>query len=382
MSTVKPRVLVVGGGLTSAALANLLAGRNLSLTVWDKARVPGGRMTTFSAPGGLAGTVDLGPQRITASPGYPHQAWYSQLAAAGLLRQVNTESDRPSEYESREELGVGCGAGVELCSSRGATVALDDVQWAEEETGLSLVRGQNYVAPGGVQAVVEHLFQKAGCRVHSRRPLSRLEVRGTAWAASSREGSWDEFDCVVTTLPAPQLLSTPPAAEGSIAGDWLDAVRAAQPDNLALLQTVDYTAVFCLGLFFAERLELPWQCRYFPRHPVVRSVNQQQTTSLAVQCQVGFSEQNKGRTKQEVGAEVEEAVRQLLPGLPAPAATLPHKWRYSQTSRPFPGGPGCVSLLSSPSLIAAGDSFTHSNMDGCLHSASVTAQTLTSKLNL
>jgi len=43
----QPRVLVVGGGLTSAFLTHLLRTEaGLKISVWDKATRPGGRMTT------------------------------------------------------------------------------------------------------------------------------------------------------------------------------------------------------------------------------------------------------------------------------------------------------------------------------------------------
>ena len=44
VSVSRPKVLLVGGGLTSAAIASLLAERkaNVSVTVWDKAGRTGG----------------------------------------------------------------------------------------------------------------------------------------------------------------------------------------------------------------------------------------------------------------------------------------------------------------------------------------------------
>jgi len=64
-----------------------------------------------------------------------------------------------------------------------------------------------------------------------------------------------------------------------------------------------------------------------------------------------------------------DALYHLLPELPPPSSLVPHKWRYSQTSVPFEGTPGAVVLHQSPTLIAAGDSFSHSNFDGCIASA-------------
>ena len=59
---------MVGGGITSAATCSLLGGIGgvVDLTVWDKARGAGGRMSTRRSPGQIEGcTVDLGAQYIT-----------------------------------------------------------------------------------------------------------------------------------------------------------------------------------------------------------------------------------------------------------------------------------------------------------------------------
>ena len=62
---------VVGGGLTSAATCSLIAERTAAeLTVWDKARGAGGRMSTSRSSGNPDCTVDLGAQYISASQTY------------------------------------------------------------------------------------------------------------------------------------------------------------------------------------------------------------------------------------------------------------------------------------------------------------------------
>ena len=55
--------------------------------------------------------------------------------------------------------------------------------------------------------------------------------------------------------------------------------------------------------------------------------------------------------------------RDLVPLLTSPDSVICHKWRYSQTATPFPGSPGTALILHKPPLIAAGDSFSHSNVE-------------------
>lgn len=71
--------------------------------------------------------------------------------------------------------------------------------------------------------------------------------------------------------------------------------------------------------------------------------------------------------------EVEEVIlshlKEVMPNLPEPSSTKCHRWRYSQVSTPAERTYGCISLCSSPLLIAAGDGFVQSNFDGCVESA-------------
>ena len=73
-------------------------------------------------------------------------------------------------------------------------------------------------------------------------------------------------------------------------------------------------------------------------------------------------------------------VMSVVPVLPTPDTVISHKWRYSQTESPYPGSPGNSLLISQPPLIAAGDSFSHSNVDGCLISARKTCDLIKSLL--
>ena len=71
-------LLIVGGGVTSAITASLLAGHapQLGVAVWDKARGAGGRMATSRGP--TAGSsVDLGAQYL--SPGMKYIDTYNQV---------------------------------------------------------------------------------------------------------------------------------------------------------------------------------------------------------------------------------------------------------------------------------------------------------------
>lgn len=71
MQEMARKVLLVGSGITAAVTGALLRKKlkdHISLTIWDKARGAGGRMSTSRSPGDAECTADLGAQYITVSP--------------------------------------------------------------------------------------------------------------------------------------------------------------------------------------------------------------------------------------------------------------------------------------------------------------------------
>jgi len=52
-----------------------------------------------------------------------------------------------------------------------------------------------------------------------------------------------------------------------------------------------------------------------------------------------------------------------------------------QVVQPFSNSPGCVVLNENPLLIAGGDGFVHSNVDGCLKSSQKIVDVILEKLS-
>ena len=121
------RVLVVGGGLTAAALSSLLRSAGVNVVAWDKARRPGGRLTTHRRPGDGAAVqkVDLGGQYISVSGDYRdlHAGHYEALVKDGLLKSLNGKAP---PAQDREEIGdrmVAAQAGYSEKTSRPVAAA-------------------------------------------------------------------------------------------------------------------------------------------------------------------------------------------------------------------------------------------------------------------
>lgn len=149
---------------------------------------------------------------------------------------------------------------------------------------------------------------------------------------------------------------------------------------------------FSQGLLYSKPtcLSLDWKFKYFPDHPIIRYISidtlrrdrPEEPTSICIQTQRSWSQDNLELSKLEAEPIIFDAARELMYKLPKPDNVITHKWRFSQTDVPYPGSPGAVSLYSSPLLVGAGDSYAQSNVEGCLISADIAVEILIENLNL
>lgn len=213
------RTLIIGSGVTGAALASALTrlaredGRPLiATTLFDKGRAPGGRMTTTRAVGEAAGSrADSGAQYLTETAHSKHRGQYDALAAAGVIKPV------------------------------------DGVILGQREAQRKL---RNFVAPAGIASVVRHMLSSATTdaaaqgvplTVVQSKEVRRIEVTADAasgagshrpsaqWAVTCADGSVATFDAVIVTIPTPQIMKlegdVPALLEGSGASPGVAAVR-------------------------------------------------------------------------------------------------------------------------------------------------------------
>ncbi|XP_053839805.1 renalase isoform X2 [Vidua macroura] len=160
------RVLVVGAGLTGAASAALLRGApRAQVSVWDKARGAGGRMSTTRAD---RGSADLGAQFVTCEPELagPRLSFYEELVTHGILKPLT--------------------APVE---------------------GMVVREGSsNYVAPQGISSVVKYYLEQSGADVSYEQQVTHISLRDGRWEVSRKAGPPEQFDVVILTMPVPQIL--------------------------------------------------------------------------------------------------------------------------------------------------------------------------------
>ena len=82
--------------MSSSLLSKKLGSKNVKLSVWDKARGAGGRMSTSRSPGNSQCITDLGAQFISAKPEYKesHEDIYDDLILNGLLQEQVGDQQR------------------------------------------------------------------------------------------------------------------------------------------------------------------------------------------------------------------------------------------------------------------------------------------------
>lgn len=350
-------LLVVGAGLTGSMTTALLnkASLPLPLTVWDKARGVGGRMTTHRDPNNPNLHVDMGAQYISkAQAGQGDQEW---------------EDLREGLYK-------------ELLSKRIFSPFCGPIDGVKQHFTESVV--QNYVCPGGMNGIVKHFLSQSGAEVAFQHHITGVstEVDGSSRkqrrvCCTTSANKTQVFDAVVLTLPVPQLLSLKGDIVGSISGD-----------THSKLSSVRYSSRYAVGLFFNEHISTSWSAKYLD-DSIVRYASWDTAkrdctlygSTLALHSTVPFGIRRSDDSKEEVKDEIIQRATELIPGLPQPAHSHVIRWKYSQVSAVYPGSPGCVVLSHDPLVVATGDGFSGSNFEGCMGAAKATAKTLTQLVN-
>jgi len=380
------RVLIVGGGLTAAALSYRLAGLPVILSCWDKAFKPGGRMTTKRRGGAQ---IDLGPQFITTQYGGDENPIFTELIKKGILKPRKTgkiPEDQSAQHLQTDHVKGALSVGVD------DTIRLK----GDDDDGVTsyLVNPSNYVAVNGTDEIVQYLWHKSGISPETQHFVDVLNHDNHTdphWTVVNKKNDKTEhFDIVVFTQPVPQYINVI-SPEGRPSGNYMQLISK----NLKIfenLQKVKYYSSFSLGLMYNKPLQLSMDrtVRYFPDNAIIRYMSvdtvrrgkPDEPTSIIVQTQRTWAEQFIVLDKHSAATIILAELKKYISDIPEPDHLIPHRWRYSQTAVPYPNAPGAVELCSAPVLIGAGDSFSVSNVEGCLHSAKVASELIISLLNL
>ena len=341
------KLLIIGAGATGSLTACLLTRSipDLSIAVWEKARGTGGRMTTYRS---LDSTdhVDLGAQYITRYKTPFMEELKTQLFQELIDYKVLIAFNGTIEDEPPVNEDVKCG---------------------------------NFVCPTGLNSVPKYFLDNSNAKVHLSHDLKTININTKqqiiecGWISEGNDEKWAEFKSLILTLPIPQILTL----KGNL-------VKHIDQSDFSNLKQVQYSSRYALGMFFNERIpKYLWTAKYF-KHPVIRYIcwdnlkygNALSNGALLIHTSVPFGIEHLEDEMETVIDLILLAINEILPGIPTPSHTKLIRWKYSQVYKPYPGTPGCVVLHKNPLVVATGDAFTHSNLEGCIEAAYHTSKTM------
>ena len=347
--------MVVGAGITGSLTASLLARRApevaVSVTVWDKARGAGGRMTTYRQPTDPSLHVDMGAQYISHFKRTGESAEFqrlkdgifSELTSEGILRpfcgQIEGELHDPAKHTLSK-----------------------------------------FVAPKGMSNIAKYFLSQSNAATEFQQKLTEIKHDSDhkIFCVTAHQCQ-AHFDALVLTIPVPQML----ALEGNL-------MSSINPEIVTKLNSVKYSSRYALGLFYGQGPSVPhcdWSGKYI-NNPVIRYASWDtakrafgsKEKTLLLHTSVPFGIQHLESNTTEVQEPILQALNELIPGLPPASHSRLIRWRYSQVVQPYPGSPGCVVLSHKPLVVATGDGFSESTFEGCVYAADATVNTLVQHL--
>ena len=317
------KIAIIGAGLSGLVLAQKLA-REHDVTVFEKARGPGGRMSTRRA---TPYAFDHGAQYFTAATA-EFQDFLAPHREAGLV----TKWDAPIETVS----------------------------------GARISDKAKYIATPGMNSLCKHLAQPLDLRVACQ--IETLERTDGRWTLITKDGSREgAFDWVVSSAPSVQT-------------------AALFPTNFSgqtTLSTVEMVGCFSLMLGFEVPLDLKMEALKSGEAPIgwmaVNSKKPQRpgAFSLLIQSDNRWAEAHlEAKPEFVTGALLEAASDLAETDLSIAEHQVLHRWRYAAVSKSAE-----IPFLSDPDLqlAACGDWCLGGKVEAAFLSASALATQFVSR---
>ncbi len=275
------KIAIIGAGLSGLTLAHRLSEVH-DVDVFEKARGPGGRMSTRRA---APYAFDHGAQYFTAQS-ERFQAFIGGLEAQGLVAKWP------------QDILLTGGAGV---SDK-----------------------PKYVAQPGMNAICKHLAETE--QVHTGVHVETLSKGAEGWQMSAKDGArHGQFDWVISTAPAEQSAALLPE---SFSGQMV-------------LREVEMHGCFALMLGFEQSLDLEWQAMKSGKPPIGWMASNSdkpgrpESSALLIQSDNAWAEAHLEDDPAQVIAALMVAGSELA-GIDLSAAShrALHRWRYASTPKP------------------------------------------------
>ena len=291
---------VIGAGLSGLACAQVLAKARENITLFDKARGPGGRMSSKRRPDA---TLDLGAQAFT-------------VRDAAFDEEVSRWQD------------AGCAS-----------------QWPQQVYKASPVGWQShhdgqkrYTGAPQMSAITRHLADTLSTQqvpIHLTTRIAALIRKADGW--------WLESDDTQLHGPYTQVvISAPPPQAATLVQPW-DKHLFELSQRLVQRSCWAGWAVFSAPLPTLPGVDANWQMARL-EHPMLRLVSRNQTKpgrenqpeSLSLLATLEWSETHLEATPEAVTQQLIDVLKSLYPAplaLPELLNSGAHRWRYSQPDK-------------------------------------------------
>ncbi|MGY2460680.1 NAD(P)/FAD-dependent oxidoreductase [Vreelandella sulfidaeris] len=321
------RVAIIGAGISGLACAKVLANSGANITLFDKARGPGGRMASKRRP---SATLDLGAQAFSVRDAHFQRA-VDEWLAAGCIALWPTLT-----YQA---------------SSSGWQAHNDHQKRYTGTPRMSALT--RYMA--------DALTAQFNAKLHVGTPIAALNLIPNGWQLIDVDQTmYGLFDQVVISTP-------PPQAHALLAAWDTELATACQ----AREQRACWAgwAIFDGPLPAIPRVDPGWQMARVT-HQVLSVVSRNQTKpgrttqpeSLSLLAQLDWSESHLEQPADEVAKQLVDALKSIFSAstaLPELIEMGAHRWRYAQPANPCEH----TYLYSTNGLALCGDSFSSGRVE-------------------
>ena len=285
----QPSVAVIGAGLSGLICAQRLQDAGFDVTLFEKSRGTGGRMSTRRTDGDL--TFDHGAQYFTDRDpvfGRYVQDWLAAKIVAIWDAEIGTLEN--GHYEPKEEETL------------------------------------RYVAVPGMSQLGRHLAEDLD--VHLETTVAPPVYEEGRWLVSDISGYLlDEFDVVVSSAPAAQS----------------SELLAASPELCSAAQQVKMTGCWAVMLAFQESLGLPFDAAFVNDSPLSwiacnssKPGREDNAEAWVLHASPEWSEEHLEETREAIIAPLLQAFTQATGmSLPVPTFQTAHRWRYALPPEPL-----------------------------------------------
>ncbi|MDI6005029.1 NAD(P)/FAD-dependent oxidoreductase [Cobetia marina] len=377
-------IAIIGAGIAGLSAASYLAAQGHAVTIFEKARGPGGRLASRRTP---HGPLDIGAQYFTArDPRFQSalETWRADGIVAPwgdrLLRLGKTASDTQEWQRLRDD------------SAR-------------------------YVASPRMSALSRHLSEElpVNATLHTRLRITRLirdEAAGgkVRWQLEDRDGErHGPFDHVMITAPAPQaralLNDAGTDAEGNVPASAQQTPHSLAPELSALLSRIEmaptWTVMAALetplpalagiedwqGLLVSRGDDAPLRCVMRQHSRPGRQPPSGARETLSLLATAGWSQTHLEDSPEDICAALWQAFT-ALPEIQAlgedwsegKVSLTAHRWRYAHPTRCAPQAMP-ASPMSQHGLSLAGDALKGPRVEDAWLSGREAAERLADALN-